>query len=107
SPSSPDGQATPRVPPAAGSLSVEGAAVSAIRRERVGGPLVVRIHNLGDTTATATVRHRGALASGELVDLRGAVVGHVDQGTVRLRPWEIATLSISDQASGDTPTSCR
>jgi len=72
--------------PASGSaLEIQGAEVSALRRQA--GMLEVRVFNPTDRPTTVSVGTR----SGWLVDLRGRTVGHVD-GSFELRPFGIATL---------------
>jgi mannosylglycerate hydrolase len=72
--------------PASGSaLEIEGAEVSAVRRQA--GMLEVRVFNPTDRTTTVGVGAR----SGWLVDLRGATLGPVD-GSFELRPFGIATF---------------
>jgi mannosylglycerate hydrolase len=75
--------------PATGSaLAVEGAEVSAVRRE--GGTLEVRVFNPSPTPTTVAVADR----SGWLVDLRGRPVAPFD-GSFELGPWAIATARLS------------
>ncbi len=75
--------------PATGSaLTVTGAEVSAVRRV-AGGRLEVRVFNPRDTEATVDLGGR----SGWLVDLRHQPVAPVT-GTLRLRPWGVATLHL-------------
>jgi len=72
--------------PSAGSeLEVEGAEVSAVRREA--GMLEVRVFNPTDRATTVSFGAR----SGWLVDLRGRTVAPVD-GSFELRPFGIATF---------------
>jgi hypothetical protein len=74
--------------PAAGNaLSIEGAEVSAVRREN--GVLEVRVFN--PTPATATVALHGH--SGWLVDLRG-FPDRPFEGSFELRPFGIATARL-------------
>jgi alpha-mannosidase len=74
--------------PAAGSaLSVEGAEVSAVRREN--GLLEVRVFNPAPGPATVAI----AGHSGWLVDLRGFPVRSFE-GSFELRPYEIATARL-------------
>jgi hypothetical protein len=74
--------------PASGSaLTVEGAEVSAVRRE--GGGLRVRVVN--PTAETATVSLPGR--QGWLVDLRGRPICAFETA-FELRPWGIATLAL-------------
>jgi mannosylglycerate hydrolase len=75
--------------PAAGShLSVEGARISALRREA--GALEIRVYN--PTEAAATVRL--ATAAGWLVDLRGRPLEPFEGGFV-LRPFGFATARVT------------
>jgi hypothetical protein len=72
--------------PASGSaLEVEGAEVSAVRRQA--GMLEVRVFNPTDRASTVSVGAR----SGWLVDLRGRTLEPVD-GSFELRPFGIATF---------------
>jgi mannosylglycerate hydrolase len=72
--------------PAAGSaLEIEGAEVSAVRRQA--GMLEVRVYNPTDRASTVSVGAR----SGWLVDLRGRTLEPVD-GSFELRPFGIATV---------------
>jgi mannosylglycerate hydrolase len=76
--------------PATGSaLSVDGAVVSSVVRE--GDALVVRVFNPSDEPADVTVEGR----RGWQVDLRGRPVSPFE-GSFRLRPWGIATVSLAD-----------
>ena len=68
-------------------LSIEGAEVSALVRDGTG--LLLRLFNPSDTAAVAQVAGR----SGWVVDLRGRPLRPFE-GTVSLRPWEIATLRL-------------
>ena len=68
-------------------LEVEGAEVSAVRREA--GVLEVRVFNPTDRESTVRIGDR----SGWLVDLRGRTLGPVD-GSFSLRPFGIATLRL-------------
>jgi len=72
-------------PPSASALEVEGAEVSAVRRQA--GMLEVRVFNPTARTTTVKVGAR----SGWLVDLRGRTVEPVD-GSFDLRPFGIATF---------------
>ncbi|MGD0381141.1 MAG: alpha-mannosidase [Acidimicrobiales bacterium] len=75
--------------PAAGSsLEIEGAEVSAVRRQA--GMLEVRVFNPTDRASTVRVGAR----SGWLVDLRGRTLEPVD-GSFELRPFGIATFRSS------------
>jgi len=68
-------------------LSVQGAEVSAVRRD--GGVLEVRVFNPSGTTTTVRVGER----PGWLVDLRGSPVEPFD-GSFELRPYGIATVRL-------------
>ena len=72
-------------PASASALEVEGAEVSAVRRQA--GMLEVRVFNPTERTATVTMGAR----SGWLVDLRGRTLEPVD-GSFDLRPFGIATF---------------
>lgn len=80
-------------PPSGAALRVEGAQVSAVLRER--GALVVRVFNPSPDPATARIERGGAAAGGEVIDLRGRVVGPCT-GSLELRPWELATVRFDD-----------
>jgi mannosylglycerate hydrolase len=69
------------------SLVVEGAEVSAVRRQA--GMLEVRVFNPSDTSSTVRIGER----SGWLVDLRGRGIAPVD-GAFELRPFGIATVRL-------------
>jgi mannosylglycerate hydrolase len=69
-------------------LQVQGAEVSAVRRE--GGLLEIRVFNPSDATTTVRVGER----SGWLVDLRGLPVAAFD-GAFELRPHGIATARLA------------
>jgi hypothetical protein len=72
--------------PASGSaLEIEGAEVSAVRRQA--GMLEVRVYNPTERAGTVSVGAR----SGWLVDLRGRTLEPVD-GSFELRPFGIATF---------------
>ena len=72
--------------PATGrALEVEGAEVSAVRREA--GMLEIRVFNPTDEPSTVSLGAR----SGWLVDLRGRTLEPVD-GSFELRPFGIATF---------------
>jgi mannosylglycerate hydrolase len=76
--------------PARGSaLTVEGAEVSAVRRE--GGGLRVRVFNPSAETATVRLPDH----QGWLVDLRGRPLEPFE-GSFELRPWGLATLALSE-----------
>jgi mannosylglycerate hydrolase len=70
-------------------LQIQGAEVSAVRRE--GGVLEVRVFNPSGSATTVGVGER----SGWLVDLRGSPVEPFD-GTFELRPYGIATVRLPD-----------
>jgi hypothetical protein len=74
-------------PDAGSALTVEGAQVSALRRE--GGQLELRVFN--PTAAAATVRVPGH--DGWKVDLRGFPLDHFE-GSFELRPFGIATVRL-------------
>ncbi len=78
------GRATP-----GSALEIDGAEVSAVRREA--GLLEVRVFNPTDRTTTVRVGSR----SGWLVDLRGRTLGRFD-GSFELRPFGIATFRSGD-----------
>jgi mannosylglycerate hydrolase len=73
-------------------LRVEGAEVSAITREA--GGLSVRVVNASPAPTDVLIEVGGDPASGWIVDLVGRPRGPFE-GTVELRPWEIATLRVS------------
>ena len=75
-------------------LAVDGVEVSAVLREE--GALVVRMFNPSPDAALARVAHDGAVARGDVVDLRGRVTAPFD-GALELRPWEIATVRIAQR----------
>ncbi len=70
-------------------LEIEGAEVSAVRREA--GLLEVRVFNPTDQTSTVRLGSR----SGWLVDLRGRTRNRFD-GSFELRPFGIATVRLPD-----------
>jgi mannosylglycerate hydrolase len=72
-------------------LRIDGAEVSAVRR--VPGGLVVRVFRTAADTGAVTLEHEGVPARGFVVDLRGQPISAFE-GTVELRPFEIATLQI-------------
>ena len=74
-------------------LVVEGAQVSAVRRQA--GLLEVRVFNPTDAPATVRMGAR----SGWLVDLRGSTIGPFD-GSFELRPFGIATVRIPGVRGG-------
>jgi hypothetical protein len=65
--------------------------VSAVLREP--GGLAVRVFNPSPEPSTAEVERDGAPATGWVVDLLGRPRDPFE-GTVALRPWEIATLRL-------------
>jgi len=78
--------------PASGqALRVDGAEVSAVRREE--GRLVVRVHNASPEPSTVGIAVDGNVALGDVVNLRGRVLESFT-GSRGLRPWEIATLRL-------------
>ena len=79
-------------PPAAQTLRVDGAQVSAVVREA--GALTVRVFNAAPTASTVSVEHRGVPARGWVVDLLGRP-REAFEGATQLRPWGIATLRLS------------
>jgi mannosylglycerate hydrolase len=78
-------------PPAGRALRVEGSEVSALLR--VAGWVVLRVFNASPEPSTATVEHDGAPARGWRINLLGRTEGPFE-GSVALRPWEIATLRV-------------
>jgi alpha-mannosidase len=80
-------------PPMGSTLRVEGAEVSAVLRDD--GALLVRVYNAAPDATVVQVEHAGAAARGDVVDLRGRVVGGF-AGELELRPWEIATLRLAE-----------
>lgn len=80
-------------PPSGRALEVDGAQVSAVIRDA--GALVVRVFNASTAPSTVTVTSDGAPARGWVVDLLGRAEQPFDRG-VDLRPWQIATLRLSD-----------
>jgi mannosylglycerate hydrolase len=74
-------------------LSVDGAQVSAVLREA--GGLVARVFNPSPDPTTAAVERDGTPATGWPVDLAGRPQARFE-GTLELRPWEIATLRLDD-----------
>jgi mannosylglycerate hydrolase len=78
--------------PATGTpLTVEGAEVTAVRRE--GDGLVVRMVRAGDAGGRVAVHRHGAPARGWVVDLTGRPLAAFD-GVLDLGPWEIATVRL-------------
>ncbi len=87
------GGAQRSAPPSGRALRVEGAEVSAVRRD--GGRLVVRVFNASPEPSEVSVALDDDLAAaGDVVDLRGRPVGPF-AGRHPLRPWEIVTLRLS------------
>jgi alpha-mannosidase len=85
--------ATSRGLPATGTaLEVNGAEVSAVTRDA--GGLVVRVFRTAPDEGDVSVTRAGLPARGWVIDLRGAPV-RAFEGSVTLRPWEIATLRLS------------
>ncbi len=82
-------------PPSGQALQVDGAQVSALRRE--GETLIVRVFNASAEDSTVTVEQAGVAARGFVVDLVGRPRDPFD-GWVRLGPWEIATLALTASA---------
>jgi mannosylglycerate hydrolase len=82
-----------RSAPARGqALRVEGAEVSAVRRE--GGRLVVRVHNASPAPSTVHIARDGDDATGDVIDLRGRTLASF-AGSLALGPWQIASLRLS------------
>ena len=79
--------------PSGAALRVDGAEVSAVNR--VPGGLVVRVFRTASAAGPVTVEHEGVPARGFVVDLRGRPVAAFEGG-VDLRPFEIATLRLTD-----------
>jgi alpha-mannosidase len=84
-------------PPSGRALAVTGARLTALRRERAGGSLVLRLVNDSPDATTARVSGHG-----EVVDLRGRVLAPFT-GEVALRPWEIVTLRLSADRLSSAP----
>ncbi|MDQ1519205.1 MAG: 2-O-(6-phospho-alpha-D-mannosyl)-D-glycerate hydrolase [Actinomycetota bacterium] len=74
-------------------LRVDGAEVSAVRREP--GGLVVRVFRTDATGGDVTIERDGAPVTGWVVDLVGAPLEPFE-GRVRLEPWQIATLRLDE-----------
>jgi alpha-mannosidase len=74
-------------------LRVDGAEVSAVRREP--GGLVVRVFRTDANAGAVTVERDGAPVTGWVVDLLGRPVEPFE-GSVTLRPWQVATLRIDE-----------
>jgi mannosylglycerate hydrolase len=81
-------------PPAGRTLRVDGAEVSAVLRET--GALVVRVVNASPAPSVATIQRHDAPARGWRTDLMGRPQEPFE-GSVALRPWEIATLRIDER----------
>jgi alpha-mannosidase len=62
---------------------------------REAGGLVVRVFNPSPEPSAAAVERDGAPATGWTVDLAGRPQARFE-GTVELRPWEIATLRVDE-----------
>ena len=77
-------------------LTVEGAEVSALRRER--GALTVRVFNPGPAPSTVTIEG----GTGWVEDLRGRPRAAFD-GTMELGPWQIATVRLDADLRRDRP----
>jgi len=78
-------------------LWVDGAEVSAVRREP--GGLVVRVFRAGPAAGRVEVEHDSAPARGWVVDLLGRP-REPFEGGIELRAWEIATLRLSETRGG-------
>ena len=89
------GRGTGKCPDRGSRLQVEGAQVSALRRD--GAQLELRVFNPTDSGAVATVAGR----SGWLVDLTGRPLERFD-GSFPLPPWGIATALIDPSAAADS-----
>jgi hypothetical protein len=74
-------------------LRVDGAEVSAVRREP--GGLVVRVFRTAADGGDVTIERDGTPATGWVVDLIGRPVEPFE-GRVHLRPWQIATLRLDE-----------
>ncbi len=85
------GVASASQPPTGQAVAVRGAQVSAVHRD--GAALAVRVFNPSPAAATVEVEHDGAPATGWAVDLTGRPRNRFE-GTVALRPWEVATLRV-------------
>ena len=66
---------------------------------RDGDALVVRVYNASPEAATATIDHDNAPAQGWRIDLVGRPLSQFE-GSFALRPWEIATVRITDHSTG-------
>jgi mannosylglycerate hydrolase len=82
-------------PSSGAALRVEGAEVSAVHR--VPGGLVVRVFRTAADAGPVAIDYEGVPARGHLVDLRGSPIAPFE-GTLELRPFEIATLRLADGA---------
>ncbi|MCU1427723.1 MAG: alpha-mannosidase [Actinomycetia bacterium] len=74
-------------------LRVDGAEVSAVRREP--GGFLVRVFRTDATAGDVTIERDGAPAKGWMVDLTGRPMEPFE-GAVRLTPWQIATLRLDE-----------
>jgi alpha-mannosidase len=74
-------------------LRIDGAEVSAVRREP--GGLVVRVFRTAPAAGDVTIERDGAPATGWVVDLVGRPVEPFE-GSVRARPWQILTLRVDE-----------
>jgi mannosylglycerate hydrolase len=81
-------------PATGGALDVQGAEVSALRRDATGA-LEVRVVNRTPADAELTVAREGAALRGRVVDLVGTDLGAFD-GRAALRPWELLTVRLAD-----------
>jgi len=81
-------------PPVGSALTVDGAVVSAVRRDDA-GHLEVRVVNPSDEPTPVTVSYRDAPARGWTVDLRGRALAPFD-ATVVAQPWAIVTLRLTE-----------
>jgi mannosylglycerate hydrolase len=81
--------------PAGTALRVDGAEVSSVLR--VPGGLVVRVFRTGADTGPVTIEHEGVPGRGFVVDLRGRPTASFE-GSLDLRPFEIATLQLTIDA---------
>jgi mannosylglycerate hydrolase len=79
--------------PAGAALRVDGAEVSAV--QRVPGGLVVRVFRTAADAGPVALEHEGVAARGFVIDLRGQPVAPFE-GTLELRPFEIATLQLDN-----------
>jgi alpha-mannosidase len=74
-------------------LRVEGAEVSAVKREPIG--LVVRLFRSAAERGPVRIERDGAPAKGWVIDLTGQPVEPFE-GSVELGPWQIATLRVDE-----------